>query len=284
MKTMMCLAAVGTAFWAGCTTVQKPAYDTLICHRGESKDAPENTLPAYRMAVDRGFGFECDIYLSKDKRLFTFHDGNLKRTTGGVHTEKCTAASWEETVSKVNVGGWGKWKGSRFDPTRPALLEEVLALARDGRYIYVEVKDNNPEWVPYIKDAFAKQTKATPKNVLFITFGDALCAELKRQMPEYKAYWLTGAVVRGKDGKTIRNKTADEIIAKLKELGADGVDISFNPDVITAEFVKAIKAAGFELHVWTIDDLEKAKLAFARGAQTVTTNCAKKLLDEYQGK
>ena len=122
MKTMMWLAAVGTAFWAGCTTVQKPAYDTLICHRGESKDAPENTLPAYRMAVDRGFGFECDIYLSKDKRLFTFHDGNLKRTTGGVHTEKCTAASWEETVSKVNVGGWGKWKGSRFDPTRPALL------------------------------------------------------------------------------------------------------------------------------------------------------------------
>ena len=89
--------------------------------------------------------------------------------------------------------------------------------------LYVEVKGNNPEWVPYIKDAFAKQTKATPKNVLFITFGEALCAELKRQMPEYKAYWLTGPVVRGKDGKPIRNKTADEIIAKLKELGADGI-------------------------------------------------------------
>ena len=284
MNKMMLLAVVGTAFWTGCTTVQKPAYDTLICHRGESKDAPENTLPAYRMAVDRGFGFECDIYLSKDKRLFTFHDGNLKRTTGGAHTEKCTDASWAETVSKVNVGGWGEWKGSRFDPTRPALLEEVLTLARDGRFIYVEVKGNNPAWVPYIKEVFDKQTKATPKNVLFITFGDALCAELKRQMPEYKAYWLTSPVVRGKDGKPSRNKTADEIIAKLKELGADGVDINFNPDVITAEFVKAVKAAGFELHVWTIDDLEKAKLAFARGAQTVTTNCAKKLLDEYQGK
>ena len=284
MNKMMLLAAVGTAFWAGCSTVQKPAYDTLICHRGESKDAPENTLPAYRMAVDRGFGFECDIYLSKDKRLFTFHDGNLKRTTDGAHTEKCTEASWEETVSKVNVGGWGQWKGSRFDPTRPALLEEVLALARDGRYIYVEVKGNTPEWVQSIKDVFAKQTKATPKNVLFITFGDALCAELKRQMPEYKAYWLTGPVVRGKDGKPLRNKTADEIIAKLKELGADGVDVRFDPDVITEEFVKAVKAAGFEVHVWTIDDLERAKLAFARGAQTVTTNCAKKLLDEYQGK
>ena len=284
MKKTIVLAAAGIAFLSGCTTVKKPAYDTLICHRGESKDAPENTLPAYRMAVERGFGFECDIYLSKDKKLFTFHDGNLARTTDGAHKEKCAEASWKDTVSKVNVGGWGKWKGSRFDPTRPALLEEVLALARDGRYIYVEVKGNNPEWVPYIKDAFAKQTKATPKNVLFITFGDELCAELKRQMPEYKAYWLTGASRRAKAGEPAHEVTANEVIAKLKELGADGVDISFNPEVITEEFVKAVKAAGFEVHMWTIDNLDKAELAFKRGAQTVTTNCAKKLLDEYKAK
>ena len=284
MNKTIAFAILGSAFLAGCATAKKPAYDTLICHRGESHDAPENTLPAYRMAVDRGFGFECDIYLSKDKRLFTFHDGNLKRTTGGTHTEKCAEASWEDTVSKVNVGGWGKWKGSRFDPTRPALLEEVLALARDGRYIYVEVKGNNPEWVPYIKDVFAKQSKATPKNVLFITFGDALCAELKRQMPEYKAYWLTGARRREKGSDQPRDVTAEEVIAKLKETGADGVDISFNPDVITEDFVKAVKAAGYEVHMWTIDNLDKAELAFKRGAQTVTTNCAKKLLDAYNAK
>ena len=278
----MMVVVAGMAALAGCSTLKKPAYDTLICHRGESKDAPENTLPAYRMAVERGFGFECDIYLSADKRLFTFHDGNLKRTTDGAHTDKCTEASWAETVSKVNVGGWGKWKGSKYDPTRPALLEEVLALARDGRYIYVEVKDNNPEWVPYIKDVFAKQKKATPKNVLFITFGDKVCAELKRQMPEYKTYWLTGAKRSWK--KDAQPITVDYVLAKLKETGADGVDCQFNPDVITAEFVKAVRDAGYEFHMWTIDDLENAKLAFSRGAQTVTTNCAKKLLDEYEGK
>lgn len=36
-----------------------------INHRGYSVDAPENTLPAFKMAVDRGFGFECDIYISR---------------------------------------------------------------------------------------------------------------------------------------------------------------------------------------------------------------------------
>ena len=281
-SSIMMVALAGLAILTGCTTTKKPSYDTLICHRGESKDAPENTLPAYRMAVERGFGFECDIYLSVDKRLFTFHDSNLKRTTGGAHKEKCTEANWTETVSKVNVGGWGKWKDSKYDPTRPALLEEVLELARDGRYIYVEVKDNNPEWVPYIKEVFAKQKKATPKNVLFITFGDKVCAELKRQMPEYKTYWLTSS--SRKIGKEREPITVDYVLEKLNETGADGVDCHFDPDIITADFVKEVKKAGYEFHMWTIDDLEKAQLAFARGAQTVTTNCAKKLLDEFTGK
>ncbi len=59
-----------------------PSLETFISHRGESVDAPENTLPAYRTAVSRGFGFECDIYLSKDGRVFTFHDRTLTRTSG----------------------------------------------------------------------------------------------------------------------------------------------------------------------------------------------------------
>ena len=284
MKSLLSISAA-TMFAVCCAAAGKPACDTLIAHRGESHDAPENTMPAFRMAVERGFGFECDIYLSADKKLFTFHDSNLKRTTGGKHTEKCTDASWEDTISKVNVGGWGKWKGSKFDPTGPALLEDVLKLARDGRYIYVEVKGNNPSWVPYIKEVFAKQSNATPKNTLFISFGDDVCAELKRQMPEYRVYWLTGGSSKGNkaQGKNARIYTAEDIIAILKKLGVDGVDMRFNPETVTADFIKKVHDAGFMFHVWTIDELEKAKLAFSRGAETVTTNCAKKMLDEFKG-
>ena len=284
MKSLV-VAAVAVAVATGIAAVKEPAYDTLIAHRGESKDAPENTLPAFKMAVDRGFGFDCDIYLSADRKLFTFHDGNLKRTTGGRHKEKCTEASWKDTVSKINVGGWGEWKGSKYDPTSPALLEDVLKLARDGRFIYVEVKDNDPSWVPYIKEVFSKQSNATPKNTLFISFGDDVCAELKRQMPEYRVYWLTGGKSKANSatGEKARTYTAEDIIAILKKLGVDGVDIRFDSKTITADFIKKVHDAGFMFHVWTIDDLAKAKLAFSRGAETVTTNCAKKMLDEFKG-
>lgn len=256
-----------------------PAYDTFIAHRGESHDAPENTLPAYKMAVERGFGFECDIYLSADKRVFTFHDADLTRTTAGACKKKCSEASWADEISKVDVGGWGKWKGSKFSPTRPALLSELLELAVDGRQIYVEVKPG-PEIVPYIKEIFAKQTKATPKNTLFISFNAASCKALKEQMPEYKVFWLTGARKGWKP--TTPAVTTDDVLKALKETGADGVDMLFDPKVVTAAFIKTIRDAGYEFHVWTVDNLMTSLLAFERGAQTVTTNCAKRQLDEFK--
>ena len=281
MKTPILLIVGAAAVLAGCATAKEPAYDTLIAHRGESIDAPENTLPAYRTAVERGFGFECDIYLAKDGRLFTFHDRDLTRTTAGANTNRCTDVDWEGTVSKVNVGGWGKWKGSKFDPTRPALFSEVLALARDGRYIYVEVKGGNPAWVPYIKAEVAKAKNVNPGNVLFISFGEKVCAALKRAMPEYKVYFLTSCRrnVPGKNRKEWPARPADEVVAKLRELGVDGVDIWFDPAVVDRAYVDTVKAAGFSFHVWTIDDPEKAKEAFAVGADTLTTNRARFILE-----
>jgi glycerophosphoryl diester phosphodiesterase len=285
MKNIIICAALAAAACAvaGTPYFAKPAKDTFIAHRGESVDAPENTMPAYKTAVERGFGFECDIYLSADKRVFTFHDGTLTRTTAGACTKKCAEASWADEISKVDVGGWGKWKGSKFQGTRPALLEELLELAVDGRYIYVEVKPG-PEIVPYIKDVFAKQKKATPKNVLFISFNRKSCKRLKELMPEYKVYWLTSSHLgKEKDG-TAKSVTAEYILQGLKETGADGVDCHFNPKVITAEMIKTVRDAGYEFHVWTIDKLDISLLAFERGAQTVTTNCAKKQLDQYNAR
>jgi len=253
-------------------------YDTLIAHRGESNDAPENTLPAYRMAVERGFGFECDVYLSKDGRVFTFHDRDLKRTTAGANTNKCADVTWGE-VSKLDVGGWGKWKGSKFSPTRPALLEEVLQLARDGRYIYVEVKPG-PEIVPHIKKVFAKQRRATPRNTLFISFEKATCKALKEQMPEFKVFWITSSKHWETPGYP--PVTAKDVIAAMRETGADGVDCHFDPTVVTNEMVAEVRKAGYEFHVWTVDNLADTEEAFRRGVQTVTTNCAEAQLKAYE--
>ena len=70
-------------------------------------------------------------------------------------------------------------------------------------------------------------------------------------------------------------------LAGAREAAADGVDMRFDPDVVDEAFVAAVKKEGLSFHVWTVDDLPRALRAFAVGADTVTTNCAKDILDEY---
>lgn len=62
-----------------------PYMGIHYAHRGlfdNKSDAPENSLAAFRKAVEAGYGIELDVQLSKDKKLVVFHDATLKRMCG----------------------------------------------------------------------------------------------------------------------------------------------------------------------------------------------------------
>ena len=63
----------------------RPFEEKMIAHRGfydNSSDAPENSLPAFRKAVEAGFGIELDVQLTRDGKLVVFHDETLERMCG----------------------------------------------------------------------------------------------------------------------------------------------------------------------------------------------------------
>ncbi len=56
-----------------------------IAHRGlfdNASDHPENSLPAFQLAVENGYGIELDVQLTSDGQMVVFHDNNLKRMCG----------------------------------------------------------------------------------------------------------------------------------------------------------------------------------------------------------
>ena len=59
-----------------------------IAHRGfhQKPTVPENSMAAFRSAVERGYGIELDVHLLKDGGLAVFHDHTLNRTTGQTGT------------------------------------------------------------------------------------------------------------------------------------------------------------------------------------------------------
>lgn len=79
-------------------------YPFWIAHRGAGKQAPENTLAAFRLGAQHGWRmFECDAKLSADGVPFLLHDSTLERTTNGHGL--AGGRRWSE-LAQLDAGSW----------------------------------------------------------------------------------------------------------------------------------------------------------------------------------
>jgi glycerophosphoryl diester phosphodiesterase len=107
-----------------------------VAHRGHSIAYPENTLEAYRKAIDLEVEMiECDVNITRDGKLVMMHDPTLDRTTNGAG--RVSAATWEE-IQRLDAGG--KFK-PEFAGARVPTTEETLLLFKEtGTLSCFEVK------------------------------------------------------------------------------------------------------------------------------------------------
>src|SRR5436189_1620466 len=114
----------------------------VVAHRGASAYRPENTMPAYELAVEQGAdAIELDVHLTADGQLAVIHDETLERTTDRtgevrlqtmdqIHEADAGATFAADDGSHAYLG-----QGLRV-PTLP----EILAWLPDGVGLVVEVK------------------------------------------------------------------------------------------------------------------------------------------------
>ena len=98
-----------------------------VAHRGHSIAYPENTLEAYRRAIELGVEMiECDVNIAGDGKLVMMHDPTLDRTTTG--SGLVSSATWEE-IQGLDAGG--KFK-PEFAGARVPSTEETLSLYKEA--------------------------------------------------------------------------------------------------------------------------------------------------------
>lgn len=107
----------------------------FIAHRGYRAKYPENTLVAFKAALDAGVQMiELDVALSRDRKLVVIHDANLERTTNG----KGAVSDYTlEQLKQLDAGGWFH---PRFAGEQLPELSEVLDLAGGRVLINIEIK------------------------------------------------------------------------------------------------------------------------------------------------
>lgn len=119
----------------------KLAYKNKIpvaAHRGNSRYFPENTLTAFRSAIELGVDMvEFDVHMTKDGVLIVMHDHQVDRTTDG------TGLIREKTLAEIKALDAGSWKGEEFAGERVPTFKEFLELFKDQKDMLfnIELKD-----------------------------------------------------------------------------------------------------------------------------------------------
>jgi len=160
-------------------------------HRGASGYAPENTLEAFRLAMDMGAdGFELDVHMSKDGELVVIHDESVDRTTNGTGLVRdLTLAQLKELDASF---GMEAYRGTKI-PT----LGEVFALIQNTRHI-VNVEIKTDEWFyPQLEEkclALARQM-GVEDRIIYSSFNHFTLMKLRQLKPDVKLGMLFGDIM-----------------------------------------------------------------------------------------
>ena len=235
----------------------------IVAHRGASADAPENTIASFELAWEQGAdAIEGDFYLTSDQQIVCFHDNTTERLCGVKIPVK------QSTLAELQNLDVGSWKDQQFAGQRMPSLSDVLATAPCEKKVFIEIK-SGPEIVPFLP-RILQESELPPNRTIIISFQKEVIRASKEKMPQIEAFWLTAFHQDETTGKW--TPTVDEVIAMAKNIGADGVDLNANTDVVSAHFVDLCHQAGLSVHVWTVDDLAKATRLQEMGVDSITTN------------
>jgi glycerophosphoryl diester phosphodiesterase len=207
----------------------------ILAHRGASAYAPENTLAAFRLAVDqRADWLELDVQQTSDGKLVVFHDLRVERTTNG------GGAIRDLTLEQVRQLDAGSWFDSKFANERVPTFEEVVALAREtGTRIFPEVKD--PRLYPGIEERVAAVIAANgyEDRTIVQSFDSASLERLRRINPNLRlaALYTVASPLRGDP------PAGAEVLGPPWELVA-----------ADRSLVRDAHAAGRQVVVWTVDN------------------------------
>lgn len=221
----------------------------IFAHRGYRAKWPENTMLAFRKALEAGCAaMELDVQLSRDGEVVIIHDETLDRTTSGAGPMK------DLTLAELRGLDAGQ------DETIPT-LEEYLAWAADNHvYTNIELK-NSVESYPGLEEKVLALIDrfGLRKGILFSSFNHESVLRCRALAPDIDCGFLMG---------TVAEEQLDAVKEKMQRYGVKYLHPGLRN--VSEDFLAAAKARGIPLNVWTVNDPARAKALLEYGAGVFT--------------
>lgn len=226
----------------------------IVAHRGNSSEAPENTLAAFEAAVHaRADAVEFDVQATADGVPVVVHDEALGRTVAG---EGRVAAIPLKALQALDAGAW-------YDPAfagqRVPTLAEVLELLHStALQFHIELKTSQ-EAYPGLAEATIRQVEVAglAERVTLSSFNHYTLLAARHLAPGIPCAALTYAHLL-------------EPWAYVRSHGLQALHVHWG--AVTPHLVKSCKQYGMPLRVWTVNDEALARRLMAWGVDGIITD------------
>jgi glycerophosphoryl diester phosphodiesterase len=209
-------------------------HTLVIAHRGASRDAPENTISAFELALDQGAdAIELDVHLSRDEQPVVIHDFSLERTTDGSGP---VGARTVRELKRLDAGGW---HAPGFRGQRIQTLQEVLERFRDRARFWIELKGGSKVY-PTIEERVVSVLEIydVVERVVVQSFDHSALVNV---------HGMNQAVALG---ALVAHPPLDP--AAVAALPARA--ICPGAHLLTEDALAGIRRAGLECYVWTVNE------------------------------
>jgi glycerophosphoryl diester phosphodiesterase len=240
----------------------------IIGHRGASAHAPENTLAAFKLALEAGAdGIEFDVRLTRDGIPVVIHDETLRRT-GGKNVQISDLCL--QDLKGIDVGTWFP-RGNFIGEPMPTLQDVCDLFRGTDSLLYLEMKSNQAERQQLAEACCEAVRKNGLKERVIIESFD---------LPALKCVKNVDVELRTAALFEPSLFVARKIIDAAKAVGAD--EVALHHRLATNKNVRDAIDAGLPVVVWTVDNPDWIERATNLGIKALITNDPALMLKSVQ--
>lgn len=221
----------------------------ISAHRGASNEAPENTMAAFKLAVDNlADSIELDVRMTADDELVVIHDATALRTCGV--NKRISEMSYRE-VSRLDAGSY---VSSDFAGERVPRFKEVLKFAKDNIKLNIELKPENNQKKMAEKVVSLIENYEMESDCVITSFDYDILMEIKKINPDIQVGYIIN-------------------VAYGDFYDDDNVDFfSMNAAFASKRIIDAIHNSGKKVYVWTVNQENSIRNLTNKGVDCIITD------------
>jgi glycerophosphoryl diester phosphodiesterase len=230
----------------------------IIAHRGASAEAPENTMAAFRRAVELGANcVETDLHLSRDGKIVLVHDSTLGRTTNGDGLVK------NFTLAELRQFEAGRWFAPQFAGERIPALDELLDYAGQADLsLYLEIKGGIGYGIERAVIGALRGRKEAQGTVV-LCFDAAVIGRIR----QLDRLLMTGLVF---------DAHPEAMVLEAIRVGAR--QIAPRGDCVSEELIAEAHRRGLKVVTWTINEPEDVRRLTSLGVDGIMSDYPDRLI------